>query len=414
MQPTTAPRSDAGPTSILVPVLCGLVQMLDGYDLSAIGLAVPSLVKAWGLPPASFTQTFALSSIGIMVGAMVAGPVADRFGRRPMLLVSVLLFGVFSLLSAWAPSLPVLVALRFLTGIGIGGAMPTTIALTADYVPDRWRATIIMFMFCGNTLGGFLAGQIAAATIPVYSWNGIFFIGGIVPLLLLPVLYFVLPESRQFRTVVASTKALPNPVSGLFKDGLMPLTLLLWLIFLLNLLDMYLISYWLPTVLNLSGLAPAAAAYSASMYAAGGVISTIALGVLLSRFRSEWVLACNLCLGVACVATVATAHLAGLPLYIVLFGAGGGMVGSQLGLNGFAAAAYPVALRSTGVGWALGVGRLGGIFGPILGGTLLGLGFSPLSIMLFVCGPGSVTILSLLVLERVRRGTADAPVRSMA
>ncbi|HBK06979.1 MAG TPA: MFS transporter [Acetobacteraceae bacterium] len=404
MQPITSggDRAETGRGSILVPVLCGLVQMLDGYDLSTIGLAVPSLVKAWGLPPAAFTQTFALSSIGIMVGAMVAGPVADRFGRRPMLLVSVLLFGVFSLISAWAPSLPVLVALRFLTGVGIGGAMPTTIALTADYIPQRWRATVIMFMFCGNTMGGFIAGQVAAATIPVYSWHGIFVVGGVVPLVLLPLLFWLLPESRHFQAGAAVEPG--NPVSGLFKGGLAATTLLLWLIFLLNLLDMYLISYWLPTVLTLEGLQPADAAYSASMYAAGGVISTIALGVLLTRFRAEWVLACNIALGVTCVAIVATQHLAGLPLYAVLFGAGGGMVGSQLGLNGFAAAAYPVALRSTGVGWALGVGRLGGIFGPILGGLLLSLGFSPLSIMLFVCGPGSVTFVSLLVLERVRRG----------
>ena len=278
--------------------------------------------------------------------------------------------------------------------------MPTTIALTADYIPQRWRATIIMFMFCGNTLGGFCAGRIAASILPTYSWPGIFFVGGVVPLAMLPVLWLALPESKHY---AASAPAQGNPVTGLFKLGLAPTTMLLWLIFLLNLLDMYLISYWLPTVLTLSGATPADAAASASWYAAGGVCSTIVLAFFLSRFKAEWVLACNLTLGVTCVVLLATQHLGGDALPIVLFGAGGGMVGSQLGLNGFAAAAYPVALRSTGVGWALGIGRLGGIMGPIVGGILLGMGWSPLLIMLFVAGPGTVTILSILVMERVRR-----------
>ena len=133
-----------GGLQLRVAVLCGLIQALDGYDLSAIGLAVPSLTKAWSMPPAAFTQAFALSSVGIMAGAMLAGPIADRFGRKPVLLLSVALFGLFSLLSAWAPSLPVLVALRFFTGIGIGGAMPTTVALTSDYTPDRWRTSAMV------------------------------------------------------------------------------------------------------------------------------------------------------------------------------------------------------------------------------------------------------------------------------
>lgn len=397
---TPGGKAETQTTSYLVPILCGLVQLLDGYDLTAIGLAVPSLVKVWHLSPASFTQAFAFSSIGIMVGAMIAGPIGDRFGRRQILLVSVLAFGVFSLASAYAPSLIVLVALRFLTGLGIGGAMPATIALTADHTPQRWRATIIMFMFCGNTAGMFFGGQVAAAVLPHWDWPGIFLVGGIVPLVMLPLLFFTIPESRPHESL-GSVPA--NPISGLFKHGLAPLTMILWVIFLLNLLDMYLIAYWLPTVLNLGGATPADSAFAASMYSLGGVCFTIGLGLAFARMRAEWVLAANLTLGVCCVAVVATQHLTGLPLYIVLLGAGGGVVGSQLGLNGFAAASYPIALRSTGVGWALGIGRLGGILGPILGGVLLGLGFTPLSIMLFVTGPGTVTILLVLVMERLGR-----------
>jgi AAHS family 4-hydroxybenzoate transporter-like MFS transporter len=390
---------------IRVALLCGLIQALDGYDLSAIGLAVPSLIKAWSLPPSAFTEAFALSSVGIMVGAMSAGPIADRYGRKPVLLLSVAFFGVFSLLSAWAPSLPALVALRFFTGIGIGGAMPTTVALTSDYTPDRWRTSVVMFMFTGNTVGGFFAGQVAARILPTWGWQGIFYVGGVVPLVLLLVLFFVLPESPQFQRG-ARPAAPTNPVSGLFADGLAVSTLLLWGIFLINLLNMYLIGYWLPTVLNLEGFTPAEAAFATSIYSLGAMLSTLLLGPVIAALGAERVLATSLLFGAICIGVLATVRLPHLWVMVVLFGAGGGFIGSQLGLNGFAAAIYPANRRSTGIGWALGVGRLGGIAGPIVGGTLLALGLKPTTVMLFACGPGVVTAALVVALGMHRRGRA--------
>jgi MFS transporter, AAHS family, 4-hydroxybenzoate transporter len=395
-----------GSVQLKVAILCGLIQMLDGYDLSAIGLAVPSLTKAWSLPPSAFTQAFALSSVGIMVGAMLAGPVADRFGRKPTLLVSVALFGLFSLFSAWAGSLPVLVALRFFTGIGIGGAMPTTVALTSDYTPDRWRTSAVMFMFTGNTIGGFFAGQVAAQILPGWGWQGIFYVGGAVPLALLVVLIFILPESPQFQAGARPESAKANPVSGLFEDKLGVITLLLWAIFLINLLNMYLISYWLPTVLNLGGFAPADAAFAASIYSAGGILSTLLLGPVIARFGAERVLALSLAVGALCIGLLAVSHLPRGGIMALLFCAGGGFVGSQLGLNGYAASVYPAATRSTGIGWALGIGRLGGIAGPIIGGALLGLGLAPTTIMLFACGPGVLTAVLVTILGLHRREQA--------
>ena len=334
-----------GGIQLKVAILCGLIQMLDGYDLSAIGLAVPSLTKAWSLPPSAFTQAFALSSVGIMVGAMLAGPLADRFGRKPTLLVSVALFGVFSLLSAWASSLPMLVALRFFTGIGIGGAMPTTVALTSDYTPDRWRTSAVMFMFTGNTIGGFFAGQVAAQILPNWGWQGIFYVGGVVPLALLVLLVFILPESPQFQGGARPPSAKANPVSGLFEDKLGVVTLLLWAIFLINLLNMYLIGYWLPTVLNLEGFTPADAAFAASIYSAGGILSTLLLGPVIARFGAERVLALSLAVGAVCIGALAVGHVPRGGVLALLFCAGGGFIGSQLGLNGYAASVYPAATR---------------------------------------------------------------------
>jgi AAHS family 4-hydroxybenzoate transporter-like MFS transporter len=395
--------------AVRVAVLCGLVQMLDGYDLAAVGLAAPAIIKAWGVKPVELTSAFAFSSIGIMVGAMAAGPIADRFGRKPVLLASVALFGVFSLLTVWASSIFALVALRFFTGIGIGGAMPTTVALTSDYTSDRWRASAVMFMFTGNTVGGFVAGSIAALILPSWGWQGIFLVGGVVPLALLALLFFVLPESRQFQPGQTVVKV--NPVAGLFRDRLGASTLLLWAIFLINLLNMYLIGYWLPTTLTLGGLTAQAAAFAASIYAAGAIVSTLLLGPAITRFGAGRVLAISFVVGAISIAIVGSAHLSYGWTLAVLAVAGGGFIGSQLGLNGFAAAIYPTEVRSTGIGWALGVGRLGGILGPVLGGLLLGLGLPPNNLLLFASVPALVTAVLVVWLGHVSRnaGTRRGP-----
>ncbi|HTR87057.1 MAG TPA: MFS transporter [Reyranella sp.] len=389
---STAPGS-----AVRVAVLCGLVQMLDGYDLSAVGLAAPALIKAWGVTPVSLTSAFAFSSIGIMVGAMLAGPIADRFGRKPVLLASVAMFGLFSLLTVWAHSIGLLVAMRFFTGIGIGGAMPTTVALTSDYTSDRWRTSAVMFMFTGNTIGGFFAGQIAAQILPSWGWQGIFLVGGVVPLVLLVVLGVVLPESPQFHPGRQAVSR-ESPVAGLFRDGMGSITLLLWAIFLINLLNMYLISYWLPTTLTLGGMKPAEAAFAASLYSAGAIVSTLAFGPAIARLGAVRVLAASFTIGAICIGIVGGVPLSPGWTLVVLALAGAGFVGSQLGLNGYAAALYPPEVRSTGIGWALGVGRLGGIVGPVIGGALLATGLPPRNVLMFACAPALVTAILVLVL----------------
>jgi AAHS family 4-hydroxybenzoate transporter-like MFS transporter len=322
-----------------------------------------------------------------------------------MLLLAMALFGVFSVLTAYAETMTQLVALRFLTGIGIGGAMPTTVALTSDYTPERWRASFVMFMFTGNTLGGFFAGQIAALILPIWSWPAIFIVGGIVPLALLPLVWLTLPEAPHLGK--GNPPATGNPVSALFRDGLALSTPLIWLIFLLNLLNMFLISYWLPSLLTLGGMTPSEAAFAASIYAAGAVLSTLVLGPLIARLGAEPVLTANMLTGIACIAILTLAAPYPPLSLIVLFGAGAGFVGSQLGLNGFAASIYPADRRSTGIGWALGVGRLGGILGPIIGGLLLGFGLPPGRVMLFVCGPGLICAALIMILRTHRRSESS-------
>src|SRR5476651_783735 len=173
-------------------------------------MAAPSLSKAWGVAPPMFTSAFVMSSVGILFGALLSGPLGDRFGRKPLLIISVVFIGAFSVLSAFAWSIPSITVMRFLTGLGIGGAMPVTVALTSDYSPIHRRGTLIMLMFCGNTLGGFLGGQLVAQILPILGWQSIFLAGGIPPLLLIPVLMLFLPESPRFliaqRRDIAATR----------------------------------------------------------------------------------------------------------------------------------------------------------------------------------------------------------------
>ena len=187
-----------GGLQLRVAALCTLVQLCDGYDLNAVAWAVPSLIHQWRLPPSAFTVAFLWSSIGIMVGALSAGPIGDRFGRRPLLLTALTIFGVASLASTVAGSLGMLSVLRFFTGLGIGGGFSGAAALTGDYTPRRLRATMIMATFTGAPAGGFLGGQLVAALLPHFGWPVIFIIGSVFPLVLVVMLAVWLRNRRAF------------------------------------------------------------------------------------------------------------------------------------------------------------------------------------------------------------------------
>jgi len=411
-----------GALQLRVVLLCALVQAFDGFDLGTIGMAAPSLSKVWGVPPAQFTIAFVMSSVGILFGALASGPLGDRFGRKPLLVLSVGFIGLFSVLSAFAWSVPSITAMRFLTGLGIGGAMPVTVALTSDYSPISRRGTLIMLMFCGNTLGGFLGGQLVAQILPIFGWQSIFLAGGIPPLLLIPFLMAYLPESPRFliahRADAPTTQAIlrklnvsaqaaasklvdvakGNPVQQLFTGGLAAATILLWVAFFANLLNMYLFSYWMPTVLNLSGLKPETAVFYASMFQLGGILSTLLLGPMIDRFGAPRVLACSFASGVVFVLLIGLYNLPAPYIMLPILGAGAAMIGSQLGANAMAAGLYPARIRSTGVGWALGIGRLGGIAGPAIGGGLLAFGLPPKQIFLCACGPALIAACATILL----------------
>ena len=390
-------------------MICTLVQLCDGYDVNSIGVSVPSLTHAWNLPGPAFTAAFLWSSIGILVGALSAGPIGDRFGRKPLLIASLLVFGLASLGSAFVGSLTMLTILRFFTGLGIGGAFPGAATLTGDYAPHRRRALMIMLSFTGAPLGGFLCGQAAGILLPTLGWPSVFVIGGVVPLLLVGAMALWLPESPRFLAAKGNLSpreaallrrldispaqsadhgldlAQGNPVKMLFGKDYALQTMLMWAIFFCSLMNLFLFIYWTPEVLHLIGMTPADAARAGSFRELGAIFAVLYLGVLIDRFGPERALALNYAAGIIFIALIALVSMPYLPLVIVIFFSGMTIVGSQTGANAACGKLYPARMRTSGLGWALGIGRLGGIAAPALGGYLLSRGLAPTHIFLSAC-----------------------------
>jgi len=419
-----------GALQLRVAALCTLIQICDGYDINSIGWAVPSLTHVWNLPGPAFTTAFLWSSIGIMVGALSGGPIGDKVGRKPLLLASVAIFGIASLLSAFAPSLFVLSILRFFTGLGIGGAFPGAATLAGDYAPHRLRATMIMATFTGAPLGGFVGGQIVAVLLPHFGWRVIFILGGAFPLALVGILAAWLPESPRFlarkpnlapgqaallqRLGIAAGRAelhpvdiaQGNPIKMLFGEGYALQTILLWIIFFCSLMNLFLFGYWLPEVLHLIGMTPAGAVFASSLRDFGAIFAVLYLGLLIDRVGPERSLAFHYAAGAVFIAVISLSGAAlsyGI-LLAIIFLCGMTIIGSQTGANATCGKLYPARMRTSGLGWALGIGRLGGIAAPVLGGYLLTLGMPPTQIFLSACAFAVVAAAAtgLLALRRVR------------
>ena len=396
-------RQPVGGFQIRLLLSCAAVLFIDGFDTQAIGYVAPALAKEWGLTKGALGPVFSAGLFGLMIGALVFGPLADRIGRKKIIIFSTLAFGIGTLITAFVQDVGMLLAIRFLTGLGLGGAMPNAIAMTSEFSPHRRRATMVMIMFCGFSVGAALGGFLAAAMIPQFGWRSVFVVGGLAPLLLAPILALRLPESVRFlaltgrahervaqllgfispevafapatRFVVHEPELAGIPVLHLFKAGRTPVTLLLWVVFFMSLLDLYFLSNWLPTVLNDLGASVSEAVAIGSMLQVGGVVGTLALGSIIDRFSFR---ALALVYFIAVFAVGAIGQLGHSVVFVTMaiFAAGFCIVGGQIAANALAATFYPTSVRATGVGWALGVGRVGSIVGPLVGGALLTMKWS--------------------------------------
>jgi MFS transporter, AAHS family, 4-hydroxybenzoate transporter len=392
-----------GRYQVWVAVMCALIVFVDGFDAQAMGYVAPALTAALHIPRSVFGSVISSGLFGMMIGALVSGPVADRVGRKPVLVVSVLIFGVGSLLTATARSVHLLVACRVLTGLGMGGAMPNAIALTSEYMPRRRRATAVTTMICGFSLGAAAGGLVAAVMIPRSGWESVFVVGGGVPVLIAAAAFFLLPDSIRFLLVkggedervrrylarIAPEVVLPPELSSgvdehqssgvslvkqLFTEGRAAATALIWVVYFMNLLNLYFLNSWLPTIISDAGLPVSTAVLLTSLFQIGGIGGALALGSVLDRYFSFRILATCYLWAAVCVYLIGEAGTSVPVLALTIACAGLGIIGGQNASHALTAEFYPTRIRSTGVGWALGIGRIGSIVGPLIGGQLLARG----------------------------------------
>lgn len=357
--------------------LCLIVAVLEGVDLQSTGVAAPRMAHEFSLSVGQMGFAFSAGMLGLLPGAMLGGRLADRIGRKKVLLLSMLVFGVFSFLTALVWSYPSLLVARVLTGLGLGGAMPNLIALSSEAVAPRLRNTAVSIMYCGMPLGGALAALIGVLSAGETAWRHIFYAGGVGPLLIVPLLLIWLPESQAFEAQASLSRgqrAEPEPtLQVLFGEGRAAATLQIWISFFCTLIVLYFLLNWLPSLIVSRGLSRAQAGVTQIFFNAGSVIGVLAIGMLMDRFRARLVVGAVYAGIVASLLALASAGSMTSLSISVLF-AGMCVVGAQSMLYALAATRYRTAMRGTGVGAAVAVGRLGSIVGPFAAGQLLAIG----------------------------------------
>jgi MFS transporter, AAHS family, 4-hydroxybenzoate transporter len=415
-------------------ILCGVCLFMDGFDVQAMGYVAPAILKEWHVGSALFGPVFGAGLFGILVGSLLFSMLADKIGRRPVLIAVTLCFSVLTFLTAQTQTVEQMLIVRFLAGTALGGIMPNAVALVGEYSPRRLRVTIMMIVGNGFTTGAAFGGFIARWLMASSGWRAVFYFGAAVPVVIAAVMIFALPESLQFLVLhrkhldravrwlkridagapddarlyyVEEKQRKGVPWIHLFQEGRAVGTVFLWVINFMNLLNLYFLASWLPTVANQAGYALGTSVLVGTMEQLAGMIGGLTLGFLVQRFGFVAVL--TSCFGMACV-TIAMIGLPGLSLpglFVVVFLAGYGVAGGQTAINALSATYYPTDLRSTGIGAGLGVGRIGAIIGPVVGGVLMGEHLPTQKLFLVAAGPALISAIVMVGMHWVLKGQAQ-------
>jgi AAHS family 4-hydroxybenzoate transporter-like MFS transporter len=374
--------AEHNPSSALAFGLILLSLVVEGFDLQAANFAAPDVLETFGRSRAEAGPFLSASLVGVLVGAALVGPLGDRLGRKRVIVACCIGYGLVTLIAAAAQSFTQLVVLRFVVGIGLGGVLPNALALAGELAKPGHRARAMGLVGIGITLGGVVAGLVAARVIPSHGWQALFVVGGVLPLVIALVLWLALPESKALQEERPADGERPG-VRALFAPGVASRTLAVWLIFASVLMCVYLLSGWIPLLMNDSGFSPEQAAFIGSAYHAGGVAGGIIASLLLTR-RSWPVVALFAGAAAAALLVLGSREWTTVAVMAMIVLVGLLVTGTQNAINGAGGATYPTHTRATGLGWALGIGRLGSIAGPLVGSLAVVLGLNEPRHLFFV------------------------------